>query len=167
MAQDMQLTATQYRQIWDWIYNYLHFRPNCHRGHDLFPCKPFDIPVKHVVYGIENMTEEQENAMDILIDQVFINVTAKGQKIYSLDWQHEAFLYDPRCVMDGQRLGFVGYYPDGDYYFFIDEHKKFGYLSHPWRQEVWIFGETLVNEFETIYETLGWYKLDFGEQHLC
>lgn len=156
MEQSMQLSNEQYREIWDWIYGNLGFRPHCHRGHDFFPWKPFKIPGKHVVYGIENMTEEQEDVMDALIDQVFINVTEEGQKIYSLDWQHQAFLHDPRHVMDGHRLWFVGYYPDGDYYFFIDEHRSFGYLSHPWRQEVWIFGDALIEEFQHIYHKLGW-----------
>ena len=47
------------------------------------------------------------------------------------------------------------FYPDGDYYFHIEKYGRFGYLSHPWREEVWIFGEKLLREFDEIYEQIG------------
>ena len=54
---------------------------------------------------------------------------------------------------------FPSYIPDGDYSFFISEDFSFGYLGHPWRNEIWIFGEELIKETEKIYKTLGWKKL--------
>ena len=46
------------------------------------------------------------------------------------------------------------------YYFFIEENFEFGYLGHPWRQEIWIFGRDLIKEIEQVYPELGWKKLN-------
>lgn len=171
----MVINNTQaYTNIWDWIYKTLHFCPNgLDYSHDFPYGPPFKIPFPHAVYGIERMEDAHLDIMEDLIRQIFLNVTACGQQLYALDWQHSGFLFDPRCddaykskwVADeryydgGYRAFFPPFYPDGDYYFFIDENFEFGYLSHPWREEVWIFGEPLVAEFEKIYHQLGWYKL--------
>ena len=163
----------QYDNIWHWIDKTLHFRPSCRRGHHIPDGSPFQIPFAHSVYGIETMTEAQLDCMEQLVHQAFLHATKPGQRLYALDWQHSGFLYDPRskdayqsvwvedarCPQGGYNAYFPSFYPDGDYYFFIDENLQFGYLSHPWRQEVWIFGDVLVQEFENIYEYLGWYKL--------
>ena len=90
-----------------------------------------------------------------------------------MDWNHFAFFYDPRnedeqksiCVQDEKYIGggysayFPGYYPDGDYYFHISEDFRFGYLTHPWRKEAWVFGDALIAEFEGFYKSIGWKKL--------
>ena len=47
---------------------------------------------------------------------------------------------------------------DSDYYFFIEKYGAFGYLSHPWREEVWIYGEALLKEFSKIEKQLGFIK---------
>jgi hypothetical protein len=156
MRSDLQLNEEQYRDIWVWVDENMSFRPHCRKGHDFFPWKPFEIPVRHVVYGFENMKKEHADVMDDLIDQAFLNVTKEGQRIYALDWQHDGYLYDPRQFRKEPHYWFPGYYPDGDYYFHIDEYLQFGYLSHPWRQEVWIFGDALIEEFQRIYSQLGW-----------
>jgi hypothetical protein len=105
------------------------------------------------------------------ITAAFIQCTAPGERLYALDWQHAAFLFDPRNPQEQQSVRlddhpfmpghglyahFPDYYPDGDYYFFIDEQFRFGYLSHPWRKEVWIFGDTLIEAFLAIYKKLHW-----------
>ena len=54
---------------------------------------------------------------------------------------------------------FPSFIPDGDYYFFIEENFEFGYLGHPWREEVWICGEALINKVEEVYQSLGWKKI--------
>lgn len=152
----MLLDEAEYNHIWDWVEKVLHFRPNCRQGHDL-SLMPFKIPVKHIAYCIDSMTNCQADVMDDLIDQAILNVTTEGQRIYALDWNHECYLYDPRKLRHfPRRPYFLEYYPDGDYYFYIDEFKQFGYLSHPWRREVWIFGDPLLNEFKKIYSQLGW-----------
>ncbi len=163
-----------YNEIWDWIDETLHFRPNgLDQSHDFPYGPPFRIPFAHQVYGIDNMSDSQLDMMDTLVKQALCNAAAEGQRLFALDWQHSGFLIDPKSIDEqysfwvedsrfpekGYYAYLPGFYPNGDYYFFIDEHLQFGYLSHPWREEVWIFGEALLKEFEQIDQQLGWYKL--------
>ena len=161
----MLLTDEQYRNVWDRVYDTLHFCPSVDTS-----VMPFIITAPHTVFDISHSEIISFEQFDHLITKAFIRCTAPGEQLYALDWQHSAFLFDPRdpeqmksiYVEDPRYFGggydaiFPPYYPDGDYYFFIDEYFRFGYLSHPWRQEIWIFGENLIAEFENIYKQFGW-----------
>lgn len=67
------------------------------------------------------------------------------------------FLYSPREYGDfekawydestGCTVRFPTYYPNGDYRFFIACDFSCGILGHPWRKELWVFGEKLIEEF--------------------
>ncbi len=167
------LNDQAYNEIWTWIEKELKFHPDCRdNSHDFPYIPPFQFSGNYAVYGIDNMTDEHGDSMDDLIHQALCNATLPGNRLFALDWQHEGFLYDPRteahdeiwveCTFiknNGYYTSIPDFYPDGDYHFFIDEHLKFGYLGHPWRKEVWIFGDALLKEFEGIYKKLGWYKL--------
>lgn len=160
----MLLDDTKYDEVWDRVYNELGFKPGMRES------VPFTIAQPHRVFGIADMSEEQLDRMERVSREIFVRVTPEGGKVYALDWQHSASLYDPRnpdeqksfWVNDGSFNGegydffFPSFYPDGDYYFFIAEDFSFGFLGHPWRQEVWIFGEKLISEYETVYKELGW-----------
>lgn len=165
----------EYDEIWGKIYEKLKFSPSCsYRGHSLNVPLPFQISGNYSVYGIENMTDEQYDLLADTIREIFIKITKNSQKMYALDWQHSAFIYNPRnlseqksCRVEDERYEGGGYsaffpdfFPDGDYYFFIEENFEFGYLGHPWRQEIWIFGESLIKEIETVYIKLGWSKIN-------
>ena len=77
--------------------------------------------------------------------------------MYALDWQHSGFRYNPRIATlkrsmfihderyenGGYNAFFPGFYPDGDYYFFISKDFLWGYLTHPWLRKAWIFGKQL------------------------
>lgn len=134
---------------------------------------PFEIEGRYAVYGIDKMSGRQIESMEDMVKKVFLDVTEEGQRLYALDWQHSAFLFDPRNEEEqrsfwkqdnrytggGYHADFPSFYPDGDYYFFIDEFFEFGYLGHPWRQEIWVFGDVLINEIDKIYRDLGWEKI--------
>ena len=115
------------------------------------------------------MSDEQINALYELAPTALANCLPNGYLLYAIDWFHNWILYDPRNPENAQSntpatprfssngiAYFHGFYPDGDYYFFLDKYGAFGYLSHPWREEVWIYGEPLINEFEKINAVLGW-----------
>ena len=168
----MHLNDEQSRAVWDKVHERLNFFPNCLSRDTDFHIPPFKINGEYVIYGIED-TDDDISDLGTLITNAFIKCTAQGERIYALDWQHSSFLYDPRnkseqqsvFVADKRYLGggynayFPGYYPDGDYYFFISEDFRFGYLTHPWREEAWVFGDELIAEFERFYKSLGWKKL--------
>ncbi len=163
----MVLSDKQYREVWDKVYDMLHFRPTVD-----IAVAPFAITAPYIVFDIGCSNELDFEDFHRLITETFIKCTTPGGLLYALDWQHAAFLFDPRnpkemesiYIEDSRYSGgghwayFPDYYPDGDYYFFIDKQFRFGYLSHPWREEVWIFGECLIAEFESIYKQLGWVK---------
>ncbi len=171
----MLLTDEMYNQIWDWVEAELKFRPYYldRKAADAQGILPFQIRQPHAVYGLEDMEDEQAESMNALVLGALQAVTPEGGLLYALDWQHSGFLFDPRKPEDmqsiyvedpryyggGYHAYFPGFYPDGDYYFFIDQNLSFGYLSHPWREEIWIFGEALVEQFEAIYPKLGWKKI--------
>ena len=117
------------------------------------------------------MSQDQIEQTAPAVKMALRNAAAEpGKRLYALDWQHSAFLYDPgkdeeqKSVRLEDENGeywaeFPFYYPDGDYYFFLDEEFRFGYLGHPWRNEIWAFGEKLLPELERIAPALGWKKL--------
>lgn len=165
--------SKEYDLVWNKVYEKLKFKPVYDRGHSLHANLPFEIQGDFAVYGIEKMTDSQIDAMEKNIKKIFVEVTEKGNRMYALDWQHSVFLFDPRKKEEqksfwkednnyfggGYNVYFPSLYPDGDYHFFIDESFEFGYLGHPWRQEIWVFGDKLINKINEIYKSLGWIKI--------
>lgn len=150
--------------IYDFIKNELRFYPSCNDNFFL----PFSINRPFVVYDISQITDEQADLLYELAPTALANCLPNGYQLYAIDWFHNFILYDPRNPENMQSnepatpqfnkdgiAYFNGFYPDGDYYFFLDKYGAFGYLSHPWREEVWIYGEPLIKEFEKIYKQIG------------
>ena len=150
----MVLHDAQYKVVWDWVYDTLHFNPSIDPD-----VMPFVISAPYVVFDIRDACDRMDEEA---ITAAMIRCLHKGEKLYALDWQHDCFLVDLTEHFEAWRentfFDYPQYCPDGDYYFFIDEQFRFGYLGHPWRQEVWIFGERLIAEFEALYPQLGWIK---------
>ena len=150
----------------------LRFRPDAkYRGHSLLWWKrPFRLPKPWAVYALDNMSQAQIERMTPAVKNALLQATEPGKRLYAMDWHHCAFLYDPRKEHEQKRVklaeeggkypaAFPFYYPDGDYYFFLDENFRFGYLGQPWRKEIWAFGEALLPELARIAPDLGWTKL--------
>ncbi|MBE6808504.1 MAG: DUF2716 domain-containing protein [Ruminococcaceae bacterium] len=150
--------------IYNFINNELRFYPSCNDNFFL----PFSINRPFVVYDISQITDEQADLLYELAPTALANCLPNGYQLYAIDWFHNFILYDPRNPENMQSnepatpqfnkdgiAYFNGFYPDGDYYFFLDKYGAFGYLSHPWREEVWIYGEPLIKEFKKIYKQIG------------
>ena len=160
----MKLEKENQEFIYNFIKNDLRFYPSCDNNFFL----PFAISRPFAVFDISEMTDSQIDLLYELAPTALANCLPVGHQLYAIDWFHSFVLYAPRHPdklqsedpetpafnSDGIAY-FHGFYPDGDYYFFIEKYGAFGYLSHPWRQEVWIFGEPLLLEFEKIYDKLG------------
>lgn len=162
----MLLEEENEKWICDFIRNALHFMPG---PRDDFFFLPFSINRPFAVYDISGMSESQIELLYELAPQALQNCLKPGYQLYAVDWYHNIILYDPLRPENARSTGpahlsftksglgyYLGFYPDGDYYFFIDRFGAFGYLSHPWREEVWIFGLPLLHEFESICTQLGW-----------
>ena len=123
----------EYDLVWNKVHEKLKFRPSgSYRGDSMTSDLPFEIEGNFAVYGIKKMSDSQNNSMQDMIREVFVAVTEKGRRMYALDWQHSAF---------------------------IDEFFEYGYLGHPWRQEIWVFGDNLIEKMDEIYQALGWEKI--------
>ena len=166
--------SEEYDLVWNKVYERLKFRPSgSYRGDSMTSDLPFEIEGNFAVYKIEKMSDSQIDSMQDMIREAFVSVTEKDKRMYALDWQHSAFLFDPRNREEqksfwkederyfggGYNVYFPSFYPDGDYYFFIGEDFEYGYLGHPWRQEIWVFGNNLIEKIEEIYQVLGWERI--------
>ncbi|MBQ8967847.1 DUF2716 domain-containing protein [Ruminococcus sp.] len=164
----------EYLRIWDMVYERLGFEPSYdHRGHSMEVPLPFDIRERYSVYATDGLPVDKIDELYKKMTSVLADITPAGGKVYALDWQHSLFLFDPRdkedmktVYVEDEKYSGGGYYayfpeflPDGDYYFFIAEDFSFGWLGHPWRQEIWVFGEKLLAFMEENYKTLGFEKL--------
>ena len=161
----MKLSKENHDYIYNFIENELRFLPSCNPNS---PFLPFSINRPFSVYDISDMTESQVDLLYELMPTTLANCIPNGYQLYAIDWFHNFVLYDPRNVERSQSDGscfpqfnkdgiafYHDFYPDGDYYFFLEKYGRFGYLSHPWRQEVWIYGEPLLSEVEKIHKKIG------------
>ena len=160
----------EYDLIWDKVYETLKFTPSMDKS-----IVPFEIEEEYAIYSFDfdEITEKQIDMMKEVIENIFANMSKDDTKMYALDWQHSAFLYNPknpeeqksfwkeddRYMGGGYNAYFPSFFSDGDYYFFIDEKFRFGYLGHPWRQEVWVWGEELITKMDEIYSIIGFKKI--------
>lgn len=169
----MLLNEQETRAVWERVKTELRFRPDSkYRGHSLLWWKrPFRLPKPWAVYALDELRQEQIEQTSAAVKGALLAAAEPGERLYALDWQHAAFLYDPRNAEEQRSeaqldengeewdAAFPFYYPDGDYYFFLDKDFRFGYLGHPWRKEVWVFGEKLLPEIARIAPALGWKRL--------
>ncbi len=163
----MRLSKENEEYIYNFINKELRFHPSV--SADFF--LPFSINRPFAVYDISQITDTQIDLLYELAPVALANCLPNGHQLYAIDWCHNVILYDPRNSENMQSTKpanplfnndgiayFNGFYPDGDYYFFIEKYGAFGYLSHPWREEVWIYGEALLKEFSKIEKQLGFIK---------
>ena len=162
------LEDEEYNQIWDRIDNELQFQPSIRVSQ-----VPFRLPAPWVVHDLTYFPVGQryEDFKETVV-RALVDCLGEDDWIYALDWQHSGFRYDPRrpvtehdhWVEDARYGGVLGggynayfpeFYPDGDYYFFVQRDLKWGYLGHPWRREIWLFGAPLVKRLSPELEALG------------
>lgn len=149
------LDNDKYNAIWDKICHDFLFSPSCNANDSLW----LSFPTKSKKYRLNCVfSEEQEK----IINSIFCKVNAKD--MYALDWQHDCFIYHP-CeeipldywFYDTERdcnVYFPSYYPNGDYHFFASLDWLLGLYGHPWKEEIIVVGENLIQEFENVQSVL-------------
>ena len=160
------LEEPEVRAIWDRIYGELHFQPSIQLG-----VQPFSLSEPYLILALADAAEEQLDKLFAEVPRAFSDCLGEDEWMYALDWQHSGFRYDPRrpvtehdhWVEDERYSGILGggynayfpdFYPDGDYYFFVQQDLKWGWLGHPWRREIWIFGSPLLDALSPMLEEL-------------
>ena len=156
------------RRVWDLFYAMFDFRPSIKPG-----TRTFTVQQPHHIYDISAVEEREIDRMAELIPAVFAECLEKEGFLYALDWQHSSFRYNPRVKIvesslwienpqyqnGGYHAYFPSFYPDGDYYLFLEKNFKWGYLGHPWQQKVWVFGERLMEKMENISKEIGFKRI--------
>ena len=133
--------------IWDYIYAELKFKPGIQNG----PA-PFSFTQDARVFTLTSYwTDEQE----AVVHGIFRNIC--DDELYALDWQHDCFSFSPKEeIMPGMnwhddirhcQVYFPSYYPNGDYHFFVSKDFTYGMAGHPWRNELWVWGQKLIQAF--------------------
>lgn len=160
--------------VWKYIMKRFEFNPRYNRVDNSIPFlklpRPYHIYEMHLFssYLKDESINIDDDFYDIFnecITDIFIRCMGNDAYIYALDWQHQCFKYNPKSPVkmprvleiDGCNVYFPDFYPDGDYYIFISRSFSWGYFTHPWLQELWIFGEKLIAEIKkvpSIYLTL-------------
>jgi hypothetical protein len=76
----------------------------------------------------------------------FQSCVAPGETLYALDWQHDAYHFDPHqpFAWDDLCEWKVPIIPNGDYYIHIAKDFSFGTFGHPWELTLCVFGEQLL-----------------------
>ena len=145
------LDRKEYDYIWDKLYSTYRF--------DLTKDNWLSIPLANKKYNlIKVWTEEQEK----IINDIFSKLCSG--EMYALDWQHDCFVFSPDeeipldyFFYDKDRncnVYFPSYYPNGDYHFFITMDWSIGIFGHPWRKEILVMGDKLIEEFNKIKDKL-------------
>lgn len=143
------LDKNVYNDIWDNIYKKFKFKPSVDTN-----VKPFEFDIDYKSYKLKSVwNEEQEKIVNNIFKQI------SNDEIYALDWQHDCFEFNPKEEIpldyqyhDNKRdceVYFPSYYPNGDYYFFISKDFSYGLLGHPWREEIYVFGNELIKNFKS------------------
>ncbi|MFT8321110.1 MAG: DUF2716 domain-containing protein [Bacillus sp. (in: firmicutes)] len=146
------LSTNQNDLLWEIVSARIRFRPSIKKSRFL---KPFQVPEPFIVYDISSYYDNKEadkliNDLENKTWKVFLECTLVNEKIYALDYQHPGYLVDPRKPMDRNEFNewIVPVFPNGDYYFFFQENFEWGILGHPWRKEMTIFGEKLIDSYK-------------------
>ena len=152
-------------RIWDRVMEELRFQPSIRVEQP-----PFQLPVPWVVHGLAYYpVDAQGKEFEDTVCQALITSLGDDPWCYALDWHHEGYRYDPRRPLEvrsfwvedaryqhgGYNAYFPGPYPDGDYHFYLQRDLNWGYLGHPWRRELWLFGAPLIDALSAPLETLG------------
>ncbi|MFV0394278.1 MAG: DUF2716 domain-containing protein [Coprobacillaceae bacterium] len=157
-------------KVWTGIFNNFSFQPSINTS-----TKAFDFGIPYDIYDLKkSMVYWDCKQTNELIKNIFIKCMGNDEYMYALDWQHSCFRYNPRITKlkdnskfikderyrhGGYNAYFLEFYPDGDYYFFIAKDLSWGYLTHPWQNKVWIYGEKCIDYFRIYAKQIGLVRL--------
>ncbi|MEK4894115.1 DUF2716 domain-containing protein [Bacillus sp. FSL M7-0996] len=152
MKEWILLNEQEYENVWDRFYDEFAFNPNID-GEQSFK---FSCP--YITYDLPNYfegkwTDDDDYIFDHILLKALILCTEKHEYIYALDWHHNSYWMNPSLNLNLNEKDHqwkIPFFPDGDYYFFLQKDFKWGYLGHPWEKVIYIFGEELIKNFKEL-----------------
>jgi hypothetical protein len=133
----IELSASEYKDVWDRFYNSFEFRPSITAA----GWPGIREPRPSVTYSIAD-ADGIVDGLDARALAVFRSLVVPDTRIYALDWQHTCFWFYPHLA--GHEPFRISVFPDGDYSIFLAEDFSFGLFGHPWQETVCAFGERLL-----------------------
>lgn len=144
----ISLTEKEKTAVWKKIYRDFKFEPSISR----FPS--FRVPSPFITYDISDFFEHDSflHADEDLEEKAllaFQENIGTDEYMLALDWQHDCYWITPHGTFEKDEFGewTVPVLPNGDYYFFLSKEMIWGFLGHPWEQNITIFGESLIDSF--------------------
>ncbi|MBQ8175615.1 MAG: DUF2716 domain-containing protein [Oscillospiraceae bacterium] len=126
--------------------------------------KDFSYTEPFKIFKVTLWNEDQER----LVNEIFKQISNK--EIYALDWQHDCFIFNPHENIpvntewyDEDRdcnVYFPTYYPNGYYYAFVSTDYSYGLMGHPWKNEIYVVGNRLIELFEKHKAELDLYEVN-------
>jgi len=164
--------------VWARVNAQLHFN----RRSMVNGLPPFQMPVPFDLYDLRrSQLVAEDDAANRWVRTAFAECLGGDDFMYALDLDHTSFRYNPRIedqmeypvfVADARHQPWGGYnvyfpkfYPDGDFFFFLADDLRWGYLTYPWLDQAWVFGERLRELFREQAENLGIVTLAAEESH--
>ena len=145
------------KSVWDKICNEFKFFPE----HMAAPYPWIEPPAPFKKYQLDFSAVGTQ--WDRLMNSLFVQMGSS--ELYALDWQHDSFVFSPRDYwklvkeyhddVRDSNVYFPHFYPDGDYYFFVDPQWKYGLFGHPWLKQIAVFGDELIDHVDRHAEMLG------------
>ncbi|WML46649.1 DUF2716 domain-containing protein [Neobacillus sp. PS3-34] len=144
----IELSALDYKEVWDRVYGQFKFKPSM----SVFPS--FEVPKPFIIYDVSsNLNWSGDFVYKDLEEKsllAFRELIKKNEYMYALDWQHPGYWINPYLEFPKDEFDewTVPIFPNGDYYFFIHRDFEWGLLGHPWERTITIFGKELIKGFE-------------------
>ncbi len=175
------LSDAEHSAAWGRLDELVDFTPNSDPNAEERPFV-FHTDVRHETYDLAWMIGKGRQALWRGFEETMLEICRRlcpeGSYLIALDWQHSSFHMWPQREPPNEEfeevpyenapvgtLGWMSYrayypsfYPDGDYHFFLAQDYTWGFLGHPWRKEMCVFGEKALREFEAAYGVYRKYK---------
>ncbi len=151
--QELDYPSPEDTLAWDFMFYQLSFKPSIHS--EDFP--GILEPMNSITYNFSEYfklepdeVEIRESELNQLVHRAFCRLTNVEESIYSLDWQHQCYIFFPHKLVTPQstRVWEIPVLPNGDYYIFLQKDFEFGTFGHPWEKTICFFGQDLVNLIE-------------------
>lgn len=140
------LSSQEYDEVWERVYRDFKFWPSVSD----FPS--FEVPSPFITYDISNYFKDHvdSDAYENLEEKTlaaFKAISSIDESILALDWQHQGYWVNPYLEFSRDEFEewIIPIFPNGDYYFFLQQDFNWGFLGHPWEKSITIFGEELLN----------------------
>jgi len=136
------LSEEEDEKVWKAFYNLFHFEPSI----DQFPgIKTERVHLKFDIKDCFSPNYPYDKLEEFALD-LFKNISSPGERLYSLDWHHPSYDFDPRKPMERGEFDewIVPIFPNGDYYIFLTKDFNNVWFGHPWEQTITLIGDEIV-----------------------